>query len=99
MRKRNLFDMLGNAEEEPMDILTEKCPEIYDAQMERLFAASERKYRMKKREIERNRTERDNNITMSGETVSGAEHIRRPAWLAPVCSAAEPFQFPVPDAD
>ncbi len=88
MRKRNLFDMLGNAEEEPMDILTDKCPEIYDAQMERLFAASERKYRMKKREIERNRTERDNNITMSGETVSGAEHIRRPAWLAPVCSAA-----------
>ena len=88
MRKRNLFDMLGNAEEEPMDILTDKCPEMYDAQMERLFAASERKYRMKKREIERNRTERDNNITISGETVSGAERIRRPAWLAPACSAA-----------
>ena len=87
MREKNLFDILGNAEDDSMERLTDKCPEITDAQLDRLLAMSERKYKMKKKDTETNRTEKDNDITMS-ETVSGVERSRRPVWFTPLCTAA-----------
>lgn len=87
MKEKNLFDILGNAEDDSMERLTDKCPEITDAQLDKILAMSERKYKMKKKEIER--TKKDNNIQMTeNDEVGGVEHGRRPAWFAPMCTAA-----------
>lgn len=86
MKEKNLFDILGNAEDDSMERLTEKCPEITDAQLEKILAMSERKYKMKKKELER--TGKDNNIIISGGSVAGVERVKRPAWLTPLCTAA-----------
>ena len=88
MKEKNLFDILGNSEDDSMKRLADKCPEITDVQLDRLLKDSERKYNMKKKDIEGNRTEKANDITMSETSVSGVERVKRPAWLAPLCTAA-----------
>lgn len=89
MKDKNLFDILGNAEDDSMERLTDKCPEITDEQIEKIIAMSESKYRSQKKEILKNRTEKDNNIKMTeNDVVEGVERMRRPVWLAPLCSAA-----------
>ena len=89
--KEKIFDILGNAEDDTMKSLTDRCPEIDDAELERLLAVTERKYRMKKKDTDNERTEKDNNITMSENEVSGVEHCRRPVWLTPFLTAASVF--------
>ena len=49
MKEKKLFDILGNAEDDSMERLTDKCPEITDAQLDKILAMSERKYKMKKK--------------------------------------------------
>lgn len=86
MNKKNIFDMLENAEDDSMDELTGNCPEISGEQFEKLLAGSERKYKMKKEEIER--TRKDNNISGDEVTVSGVDRVKRPVWLPPLITAA-----------
>lgn len=87
MKEKNLFDILGNAEDDSMERLTDKCPEITDAQLDKILAMSEKKYRMKKKEIER--TKKDKHITMTeNDTVEGVEHSKRPVWFTSLCTAA-----------
>lgn len=87
MKMNNVFDILENAEDDSMERLTDKCPEISDAQLDKILAMSEKKYKMRKKEIEG--TKKDNNIKMTenGE-VSGVEHSSRPAWYVPLRIAA-----------
>ena len=87
MKEKNLFDILGNAEDDTMERLSDKCPEITDAQLDKILAMSEKKYKMKKKEMER--TKKDNHITMTeNNDVEGVEHSKRPVWFAPLCTAA-----------
>ncbi len=89
MKDKNLFDIFGNAEDDSMERLTDKCPEITEEQLDRIIAMSEKKYKVKKKEILKERAEKDNNITMTeNDVVEGVERVRRPVWLAPLCSAA-----------
>ena len=85
MKEREMFNVLGNAEEDSMEMLTDKCPEITDAQLDRLLAETERKYKMKKKDNDR--TEKDN-INMTENEVSGVERVSRPAWMMPLITAA-----------
>ncbi|MGN0614664.1 hypothetical protein [Ruminococcus flavefaciens] len=62
MKEKEIFDKLVNAEDDTMDILTDMCPEITDAELDRLLAVTERKYKMKKKD--KDRAEKDNDITM-----------------------------------
>ena len=86
VKEKEIFDKLVNAEDDTMDILTDMCPEITDAELDRLLAVTERKYKMKKKD--KDRAEKDNDITMSENEVSGVERVRRPAWLTPIATAA-----------
>ena len=86
MKKKNLFDMLENAEDELIDDFTDMSPEIDDEQLEKLLAVSEMNYKVKKEEIER--TRKDNDIITDGEAVSGVDRIKRPVWLTPLLTAA-----------
>ena len=92
MKDKNIFDILGNAEDDSMERLTEKCPDITDEQLEKIIAMSEKKYNAKKEELLKGRTEKDNNIKMTEndvvEGVERAEHLRRPVWFGPLCTAA-----------
>ncbi len=86
MKDKNLFDMLENAEDDTMEKLTENCPEISDAKLEELLAETERRYTMKKKEIEKIR---ENTNTMNNEdSVSGVDRVKRPSWLRPLALAA-----------
>jgi len=89
MKEKNIFDILGNAEDDSMERLTDKCPEITEEQLNKILSLSEKKYKVKKKEILKDRTEKDNNIKMTeNDVVEGVERVRRPVWLAPLCSAA-----------
>ena len=86
MKKKNLFDMLENAEDELMNDFTDMSPEISDEQLEKLLAVSERNYKVKKEEIER--TRKDNDMTADADAVSGVDRVKRPVWLTPLLTAA-----------
>ena len=87
MKEKNLFDILENAENDSMERLIDKCPEISDEQLDKIFKMSEKKFRNQMAEHER--TERDNNIKMTeNDVVEGVEKSRRPAWLTPLTTAA-----------
>ena len=87
MKEKNLFDILENAENDSMKRLIDKCPEISDEQLERIYKMSEKKFRRQRAEKER--TERDNTIKMTeNDVVEGVEHSKRPAWLTPLTTAA-----------
>lgn len=89
MKDRNIFDILGNAEDDSMERLTEKCPDITDEQIEKIIAMSEKKYNAKKKEFLKDRTEKDNHIKMTdNDTVEGVERVHRPVWLTPLATAA-----------
>ncbi|MDO4864547.1 MAG: hypothetical protein Q4A05_10300 [Ruminococcus sp.] len=82
MKDEKIFDILENAENEPMDRLIQKCPDISDKQLDRILAESERKYNMKKEE---NSTDMNMN---ENDVVEGVERSRRPKWIAPLSMAA-----------
>ena len=87
MKENNLFDILANAEDDTMERLIDKCPEISDSQLDKILSMSERKYKKEKKEIER--TEKADNIEMTeNDTVEGVERVKRPAWFAPLSMAA-----------
>ncbi len=87
MKNQDIFDILENAENDSMERLIEKCPEISNEQLDRIFVKSEKKFRYQRAEKER--TERYNNIKRTeNDVVKGVEHSRRPAWLAPLSTAA-----------
>ena len=87
MKEKNIFDVLENAEYDSMERLIDKCPEISDEQLEKIFVMSEKKFR--KQRAEKERTKRDNSIKMThGDVVEGVEHSKRPAWLTPLTTAA-----------
>ncbi|WP_028514693.1 hypothetical protein [Ruminococcus flavefaciens] len=87
MRKKNIFDVLENAENDSMERLIDKCPDISDEQLDRIFRMSEKKFR--KQRAEKERTERDNTIKMTeNDVVEGVEHSKRPVWLTPLTTAA-----------
>lgn len=86
MNRENIFDVLTNAEDNAMEMITDKCPDLTEAQLERLLAKSERKYKIRKREIEsRNRADQ---ITMTEyDEVTGVE-THRGTWIRMVSTAA-----------
>ena len=43
MKDKNIFDILENAENGSMNRLADKCPEISDEQLDRIFVKSEKK--------------------------------------------------------
>ena len=87
MKEKNIFDILENAENDSMERLIEKCPKISDEQLDKIFVMSEKKFKNQKAEKER--TERDKNIKMTeNDVVEGVEHSKRPAWFAPLSTAA-----------
>ena len=45
MREKDLFDILENAENDSMERLIDKCPELSDEQLDRILAMSEKKFR------------------------------------------------------
>ena len=61
MKEKELFDVLENAEDNSMERLIEKCPEISDKQLDRILAMSERKFKMKNKEAQRNIKKTENN--------------------------------------
>ena len=85
MKNKELFDILENAENDSMDKLIEKCPEISDEQLDRILEMSERKYNMKSKGTKN--TEKNIRIT-ENNVVEGVERTRRPSWLAPLSMAA-----------
>lgn len=85
MKNKNLFDMLENTEDELMDDFTGLCPEMDEERFEKLFAKSERDYKIKKEKIKRTA---ESYNTESDNTVHGVERINRPEWLRPVMMAA-----------
>ena len=86
MKDKNIFDILENADSDAMNRITDKCPEISDDQLEKILSMSESKYNMKKNSSDR--TKKDNIETNSNDVVVKVEHIKRPAWVAPLCTAA-----------
>ena len=85
MKDKELFDILENAENDSMDRLIEKCPEISDEQLDRILEMSERKFNMKSKKTGNT----ENNISMTeNDVVEGVERTRRPSWLAPLSMAA-----------
>jgi hypothetical protein len=87
MKDKNIFDILENAENDSMKRLIDKCPEISDEQLEKIFKMSEKKFR--KQRAEKERTERDNTIKMTENyVVEGVERNKRPVWLTPLTTAA-----------
>ena len=86
MKDKKIFDILEDAENESMDRLIDKCPEISDEQLDRILDMSERKFNMKKAD----KNLRDTNIKMtdSAMVVEGVERSKRPAWIAPLSTAA-----------
>lgn len=85
MKNKDLFGILENAENDSMDRLIEKCPEISDEQLDRILEMSERKYNMKSKGT--GNTEKNIRIT-ENNVVEGVERTRRPLWLAPLSMAA-----------
>ena len=76
----DIFDYLENAADDEMNMLTDKTPELSDAQIERLLEMSEKKYNRVKNtdaDSEHNETE-----------VSGVERYHRPIWNSPMLTAA-----------
>ena len=87
MREKDLFDILENAENDSMERLIDKCPELSDEQLDRILAMSEKKFRKQMAQAEG--TEREATIKMTkNDDVSGVEVAKRPAWLTPLATAA-----------
>ena len=87
MRDEKIFDILERAEDDSMDRLIDKCPEISDAELDKILAMSEKKYRVKKKGM--GITMNKNVVNQNGtDFVEGVERSRRPAWLAPLSIAA-----------
>ncbi|WP_303789785.1 hypothetical protein [Ruminococcus flavefaciens] len=87
MKEKNIFDILENAENGSMNRLADKCPEISDEQLDRIFVKSEKKFR--KMRAGQERTKKENNIKMTeNDVVEGVERSKRPAWLTPLSTAA-----------
>ncbi len=86
MNKKNLFDTLENAEDNLMEMLTDNCPDISDEQLEKLLSESERRYTMKKKEIEK--AKETTNAEYNEESVSGVDRVKRPVWVRPLAMAA-----------
>ena len=87
MREKDLFDILENAENDSMERLIDKCPELSDEQLDRILAMSEKKFRKQMAQAEG--TEREATIKMTkNDDVSGVEAAKRPAWLTPLATAA-----------
>lgn len=87
MREKDLFDILENAENDSMERLIDKCPELSDEQLDRILAMSEKKFRKQMAQAEG--TEREATIKMTkNDDVSGVEVEKRPAWLTPLATAA-----------
>lgn len=87
MREKNIFDVLEDAEYASMERLIDKCPEISEEQLDRIYAKSEKKFKKIKKGQER--TMKDKNIKMTeNDSVGGVEHSRRPAWLTTFSTAA-----------
>ena len=85
MKEKNIFDLLENAENDSMNRLIDKCPEISDKELDKILAMSERKF--KKMEKEYNKANKG--ITMTeNDVVEGVEHSRRPAWFSQLRIAA-----------
>lgn len=86
MNKENkAFDILENAENDSMERLIEKCPEMSDEKYDKILAMSERKFKTMKKDMERT----NKNIKMTeNDVVEGVERSRRPAWLTPLSTAA-----------
>ena len=83
MKERELFDMLENADDRQIDQLAESCPELTEAQFERILAKSEKKYAEKK-----SAQHTVSGDMVVGDSVSGVERISRPVWLTPLYTAA-----------
>ena len=86
MKDEKIFDILENAENDSMDRLIDKCPEISDEQLDRILVMSERKFKMKDKET--TRAKKDNIKVTENNVVEGVDRVRRPAWLRPVSAAA-----------
>ncbi|MCR5599475.1 MAG: hypothetical protein K6G33_01840 [Ruminococcus sp.] len=85
MNKKNVFDILENAEDEIMKDLTDMGPDIDDEKLEKLLGKCERDYKIKKKEKER--TMRENNI-IEETVVSGVDRVKRPIWVKSMVTAA-----------
>lgn len=84
MKKKNIFDILENTEDDIVDTITGLSPELDEAKFEKLFARSERNYKIKMNEMER--TMRENIIEENA--VSGVDRVRRPMWIRSITTAA-----------
>jgi len=84
MKDKDLFGILEDAENDSMERLIDKCPEISDEQLDKILEMSERKFNMKKNEKAVN-----SNITMTENIkAEGTERRRRSAWRGPASMAA-----------
>lgn len=81
---KNIFDILENTEDDIMETITDLSPELDEAKFEKLFAKSERDYKIKKKEMERAKKEE----FTEENSVSGVERFKRPIWFRPLMSAA-----------
>ena len=84
MKKKNIFDILENTDDETMGVITDLSPELDEAKFEKLFAKSEKDYKIRKKEMER--TMRENIIEENA--VSGVDRVRRPIWIRSMVTAA-----------
>lgn len=84
MKKKNIFDILENTEDDIVDTITGLSPELDEAKFEKLFARSERNYKIKMNEMER--TMRENIIEENA--VSGVDRVKRPMWIRSITTAA-----------
>ena len=82
MNKKDVFGILENAENESMERLIDKCPEITDEQLGRILKMSEKKNKERKKDMNKG-------ITMtSNDSIDGVERSNRPAWMSGLSIAA-----------
>ena len=66
MKDEKIFDILERAEDDSMDRLIGKCPEISDNELDKILEMSERKYNMKKTGKNIDSQQENGGITVSG---------------------------------
>ena len=87
MKDKELFDILEDADNDSIERLIEKCPDISDEQLDRIFVMSEAKFTKNKNKTEE--PKRDNNIEMTENAdVEGVDVVKRPAWFGILSTAA-----------
>ncbi len=87
MKDKELFDIFDDADNDSIERLIDKCPELSDEQLDKIFVMSETKFKKNKNKTEE--PKRDNTIKMTeNDDVEGVDVVKKPAWFGILSTAA-----------